>query len=86
MPDSSSPYLHRCGSARIVPATVTGSIDVRIDICSDEDDEGVERYVTISGQIQLLTPAATRAVAGELMDAADELEAALGKLYEADAS
>ena len=69
-------YRHRRCANRIIPATVTGSTDVRIESYSDEDSDGVERYVTLNGQIHLLNPAAVRRVARELLDAADELEGA----------
>jgi hypothetical protein len=68
-------YRRHTDSLRVIPATVTGSIDVRIATCSDEDRDGVERYVTINGQIHLLSPAAVRQVAAELIEAADELDA-----------
>lgn len=75
-PPQESSYRHRRATFPVVPATVTGSIDVRIDICSDEDSEGVERYIMLNGNIHLLSPGAARQVAADLLDAADQLEAA----------
>lgn len=69
-------YRHHRDTARVIPAMVTGAADVRIDVCTDEDSDGAERYITLNGQIHLLNPAAVRRVARELLDAADELEGA----------
>ena len=69
-------FRHHRDTARVIPAMVTGAADVRIDVCTDEDSDGAERYITLNGQIHLLNPAAVRRVARELLDAADELEGA----------
>lgn len=75
-PRRSDAFRHHRDTARVVPATATGAADVRIDICTDEDSDGAERYITLNGQIHLLNPAAVRRVARELLGAADELEGA----------
>jgi hypothetical protein len=68
-------FRHQTESSRVVGAAVTGSTDVRIDVCADADSDGIERYITLGAQIHLLTPGAARRVAEELLGAADDLEA-----------
>lgn len=67
-------YSRRVDSVRVIPATVTGSQDVRIDVCTDQDRDGVDRYIMINGNICLTDPAAARLVAAELLAAADAME------------
>jgi len=67
-------FRHQTESSRVVGAAVTGSADVRIDVCADADSDGIERYITLGAQIHLLTPGAARRVAEELLAAADDLE------------
>ncbi len=75
-PRRSDAFRHHRDTARVIPAMVTGAADVRIDVCTDGDSDGAERYVVLNGEIHLLNPAAVRRVARELLAAADELEGA----------
>jgi len=65
-------YRHSLDTRRTLTASQTGTEDIHVDLCTDEDADGQERYVMINGTICIGGWAALRQLAGELLAAADE--------------